>query len=98
MQTPAGVPGPVNLGNPVGFTIRALAERVIDLTGSSSTLVHRPLPTDDPVQRQPDITLARRLLDWEPSTALDEGLRRTIDYFEAVLAAPTRGPDVATAG
>jgi UDP-glucuronate decarboxylase len=98
MQTPADTPGPVNLGNPVEFTIRALAERVIELTGSSSKLVHRPLPADDPVQRQPDIGLARRLLDWEPATALDEGLRCTIAYFESLLAASGRGDPVVTPG
>ncbi|HET6604841.1 MAG TPA: UDP-glucuronic acid decarboxylase family protein [Xanthomonadaceae bacterium] len=98
MQTPADVPGPMNLGNPVEFTIRALAGRIIELTGSSSPLVHRPLPADDPVQRQPDIGLARRLLDWEPATALDDGLRRTIDYFEALLGTPSPNPQLAASG
>ena len=74
--------GPVNIGNPGEFTIRQLAERVIDLTGSKSQLVHRPLPQDDPKQRQPDITMARDKLGWEPTVELDEGLKPTIAYFE----------------
>ncbi|MBU2605837.1 MAG: SDR family oxidoreductase [Alphaproteobacteria bacterium] len=74
--------GPVNIGNPGEFTIRQLAERVIDLTGSKSRLVHRPLPQDDPKQRQPDITMARDKLGWEPTVQLDEGLKPTIAYFE----------------
>jgi len=73
--------GPMNLGNPVEFTIRELAEQVIALTGSKSRLVQKPLPADDPRQRQPDITLARRVLDWEPRVPLTEGLKRTIPYF-----------------
>tara|TARA_R110001599_G_scaffold7116_1_gene35090 strand:- start:54 stop:1007 length:954 start_codon:yes stop_codon:yes gene_type:complete len=74
--------GPVNIGNPGEFTIRQLAERVIDLTGSKSQLVHHPLPQDDPKQRQPDITMARDKLGWEPTVKLDEGLKPTIAYFE----------------
>ena len=74
--------GPVNIGNPGEFTIRQLAERVIDLTGSKSKLVHRPLPQDDPRQRQPDITMARDKLGWEPTVRLDDGLKPTIAYFE----------------
>jgi UDP-glucuronate decarboxylase len=74
--------GPVNIGNPGEFTIRQLAERVIDLTGSKSQLVHRPLPQDDPKQRQPDITIARDKLGWEPIIKLDDGLKPTIAYFE----------------
>jgi UDP-glucuronate decarboxylase len=73
--------GPVNLGNPNEFTIRELAEQVIELTGSSSTLEFRPLPQDDPMQRQPDISLAKARLGWEPRVQLREGLRQTIDYF-----------------
>jgi UDP-glucuronate decarboxylase len=87
MDTPDEVTGPVNLGNPGEFTIRALAERVIALTGSRSRLVHRPLPSDDPRQRRPDIGLAMRLLDWKPTVELDEGLSRTIAYFDNLLAA-----------
>tara|TARA_R110002124_G_scaffold2874_21_gene19141 strand:+ start:626 stop:1579 length:954 start_codon:yes stop_codon:yes gene_type:complete len=74
--------GPVNIGNPGEFTIRQLAERVIALTGSKSKLVHRPLPQDDPKQRQPDISIARDRLGWEPTVKLDEGLKPTIAYFE----------------
>lgn len=73
--------GPLNLGNPGEFSIHELAEHVIRLTGSSSKIVSRPLPTDDPRQRQPDITLARKVLGWEPTVALEQGLERTIDYF-----------------
>jgi UDP-glucuronate decarboxylase len=79
-------PGPINLGNPGEFTIRELAETVIDLTGAESKLVFRPLPSDDPMQRQPDISLAREMLDWEPIIALKEGLVRTISYFEELLS------------
>jgi len=77
--------GPVNLGNPREFTIRQLAEIVIEMTGSSSKLVFCPLPVDDPRQRQPDITLAKKILDWEPSISLEEGLKKTILYFDTVL-------------
>ncbi|QHE78139.1 UDP-glucuronic acid decarboxylase family protein [Hydrogenophaga sp. PBL-H3] len=80
-----GFPGPINLGNPREFTIRQLAEQVIDLTGSKSKLVLRPLPADDPKQRQPDISLARSMLNWEPAIALEAGLKKTIAYFESVL-------------
>ncbi|MCZ6543811.1 MAG: SDR family oxidoreductase, partial [Planctomycetota bacterium] len=81
MDAPDDFPGPVNLGNPDEFTIRELAERVIELTGSSSGIVQaRPLPEDDPLHRQPDIALARERLDWEPKVALREGLKRTIDW------------------
>ena len=80
-----GFPGPVNLGNPREFTIRQLAELVIELTGSKSKLVFCPLPADDPKQRQPDITLAKQLLNWEPSIPLEDGLKKTIVYFESVL-------------
>jgi UDP-glucuronate decarboxylase len=86
MATPDSVTGPINLGNPGEFTIRELAEKVIELTGSRSKLVHRPLPADDPMQRQPDITLARKVLGWEPKIRLIDGLRKTIDYFDKLLA------------
>jgi UDP-glucuronate decarboxylase len=85
MQAP-DLTGPVNLGNPNEFTIRELAEKVIELTGSRSQLVNRPLPQDDPTQRQPDITLARERLGWEPKVQLEEGLRRTVEYFDKLLA------------
>ena len=76
---------PVNLGNPLEFTIRELAEQVIALTGSRSQLVFKPLPSDDPTQRCPDITLARETLGWEPAVRLEEGLKKTIAYFEELL-------------
>ncbi|WP_338243135.1 UDP-glucuronic acid decarboxylase family protein [Aurantiacibacter hainanensis] len=85
MDTGSDFPGPINLGNPNEFTIRELAEAVIDLTGSKSKLVQKPLPQDDPRQRQPDISLAREKLDWEPQTQLREGLTRTIAYFDEML-------------
>ena len=86
MDTPAGFTGPVNIGNPVEFTIRQLAETVIRLTGAGSKLVFKPLPQDDPMQRQPDIKLARSALGWEPKVALEDGLVRTISYFEELLS------------
>lgn len=86
MDTDDAVTGPINLGNPQEFTIRELADLVIDATGSKSTIVWRPLPQDDPMQRQPNITLARDLLDWEPRVQLKTGLERTIAYFETLLS------------
>ena len=86
MATDASVTGPINLGNPGEFTIRELAEKVIALTGSRSTLELRPLPADDPRQRQPDITQAREQLGWEPKVDLDTGLRSTIAYFDRLLS------------
>ena len=85
MNSPAELTGPVNLGNPNEFTIRELAETVIDLTGSGSGLIFKPLPEDDPKQRQPDISLAKRELDWQPSVELREGLVKTIAYFDELL-------------
>ena len=85
MQTPEHVTGPINLGNPVEFTMRELAEIVLDLTGSSSRIVHEPLPIDDPKRRRPDISRAYELLDWRPSTPLREGLTSTIAYFDRLL-------------
>lgn len=82
MATPESFSGPVNLGNPAEFSIRELALLVIELTNSSSTLINKPLPADDPQQRQPDISLAKAELDWEPVTPLKEGLLKTISYFE----------------
>ena len=81
-----GTAEPMNIGNPHEFTVRQLAERVLTLTGSASTIVERPLPVDDPQVRQPDITRAREALGWEPQVALDDGLRRTIEYFRGVVA------------
>ncbi len=77
--------GPMNAGNPNEFTIRQLAELVIELTGSKSKIVYKPMPADDPKQRCPDISLAKKQLDWEPRVQLKEGLRHTIGYFDAVL-------------
>jgi UDP-glucuronate decarboxylase len=77
-----GFTGPVNIGNPDEFTIRELAEKVIALTGSASRIISKPLPSDDPRQRKPDITLAQKRLGWEPTVRLDLGLRKTIDYFK----------------
>jgi UDP-glucuronate decarboxylase len=85
MRLPEPFAGPINLGNPTEFTIAALAEQVIDLTGSSSRMIYAPLPADDPLQRKPDITLARDRLNWQPTVALREGLTRTIRYFDALL-------------
>jgi UDP-glucuronate decarboxylase len=85
MDKDGDIPGPINLGNPGEFTIRRLAETVIDLTGSKSKLVFQPLPSDDPKQRQPDIEKAKALLGWAPKVPLDEGLKRTIAYFDALL-------------
>jgi UDP-glucuronate decarboxylase len=85
-QTPSHVGGPVNIGNPVETTMRALAERIIEMTGSSSSIVSHPLPADDPRQRCPDIGLANALLGWHPTVDLDAGLARTLDYFSRSLA------------
>ncbi len=85
MDTPDDFTGPVNLGNPGEFTILELAEKVIKLTGSRSQLVFKPLPSDDPVQRCPDITLAKTRLAWEPRVQLEEGLEKTIAYFDKLL-------------
>ncbi|MGD2021425.1 MAG: SDR family oxidoreductase [Thiohalocapsa sp.] len=87
MNSPDDLTGPVNLGNPGEFTMVELAEAVRELTGSSSELVHEPLPLDDPRQRQPDIALARERLEWEPKVPLREGLAPTIAYFDALLSA-----------
>jgi UDP-glucuronate decarboxylase len=85
MESPEAVTGPVNLGNPCEFTIRALAEQVIALTGSRSGLAFLPLPQDDPHQRQPDITLARTALGWQPYIQLEQGLPQTISYFRDLI-------------
>ena len=86
MDAPDTVTGPVNIGNPGEFTIRQLAEIVIEMTGSRSEIVQMPLPQDDPLQRRPDITKARELLGWEPTIPLRQGLERTIDYFKTLVA------------
>lgn len=86
MNSPDDFTGPVNLGNPVEFTILELAEKVIEMTGSKSKISFKPLPSDDPRQRQPDITLARTQLAWEPRINLEEGLKKTIEYFKSIMA------------
>jgi len=85
MDSPDAITGPINLGNPGEFTMIELAETIKDLTGSSSPLVHEPLPQDDPKQRQPDIKLAQEQLGWQPRIALRDGLQPTIDYFETII-------------
>jgi UDP-glucuronate decarboxylase len=85
MDTPADFPGPMNIGNPAEFTMIELAQKVIALTGSSSKLVFRPLPSDDPKQRCPDIGVAKSAIAWEPQVGLDDGLRQTIAYFRKLL-------------
>jgi UDP-glucuronate decarboxylase len=87
MNTDDTVTGPINIGNPREMTIRELAERAVAMSGSSSSIVYKPLPTDDPKQRQPDITRARTTLCWEPKVTLEEGMQRTIDYFRQLEAA-----------
>ena len=96
MDTPDAVTGPVNLGNPHEIPVRELAQRVIRLTNSRSRLVYQPLPQDDPMQRCPDISMARRLLDWQPRVDLDHGLARTIQYFDTLLS--ERGESSSAAG
>ena len=85
MNSPADFTGPVNIGNPGEFTMLELARKVIDMTGSKSQIVFRPLPSDDPLQRKPVISLAKEALGWEPSICLDEGLEKTIGYFKGIL-------------
>ena len=86
METGPDVTGPINIGNPTEFTIRELAEKVIAMTGSKSEIVQHPLPADDPKQRQPDISLAKKALGWEPKVQLEQGLGSTIDYFRKMQA------------
>jgi UDP-glucuronate decarboxylase len=92
MNGPDDFAGPVNLGNPGEFTIRELAEKIIALSGSKSQLVQEPLPEDDPTRRKPDITLAKKHLQWEPTIPLEEGLRKTIDWFRGIDVADYRPP------
>ncbi|MBO0822626.1 MAG: SDR family oxidoreductase [Actinobacteria bacterium] len=86
MNTPADVTGPVNLGNPAEFSVIELARQVKELVGGDSPVTHRPLPSDDPVRRKPDISRASEILGWEPAVPLSEGLKRTVDYFQQALA------------
>ncbi|WP_445748065.1 UDP-glucuronic acid decarboxylase family protein [Polaribacter sp.] len=85
MNSRDGFTGPVNVGNPNEFTILELAEKVIELTGSKSKIIYKPLPSDDPMQRQPDISLAKKELDWAPKVQLEEGLIKTIDFFKKII-------------
>jgi UDP-glucuronate decarboxylase len=85
MNSPADVIGPINLGNPSELTVRELAEKVLSLCGGNSRLIFEPLPQDDPRQRQPDISLARKRLDWSPTVSLEDGLRETVSYFRHLL-------------
>lgn len=85
METPDHVIGPINMGNPNEFTIKQLAEKVLELTGSRSKLIYQKLPSDDPMQRKPDISLAKQTLNWEPQINIDEGLVKTIEYFKTIV-------------
>ena len=95
MATGPAETGPINIGNPNEFSVRQLAEIIIDLTKSASRIIYRPLPSDDPKQRQPDISKARERLHWEPKRPLRDGLLETIAYFKGVLA---KSPEVAALG
>jgi UDP-glucuronate decarboxylase len=88
MASPDSIIGPINIGNPVEFSMLELAKLILDMTNSRSQLVYRQLPQDDPQQRQPDITKAQDLLDWKPTTKLADGLAKTISYFEDLLRDP----------
>jgi UDP-glucuronate decarboxylase len=92
MDAPDDFLGPCNLGNPHEFTVKQLAELVIELTGAKSKIVYEPLPADDPTRRQPDITLARTKLGWEPTTQLREGLGKTIEWFRGIKLTDYRPP------
>jgi UDP-glucuronate decarboxylase len=92
MNGPDECTGPVNIGNPDEFTIRELAELVLELTGSKSKIIYEPLPVDDPAQRCPDIALARERLNWQPAVPLREGLARTIEWFRSINIADYRPP------
>jgi len=85
MNSPDDFTGPVNLGNPIEVTILELAQKIIELTGSKSKIIFKPLPADDPQRRQPDITLAKEKLNWQPKVSLEEGLKKTIEYFKQTL-------------
>lgn len=85
MNTDDSIIGPINIGNPNEFTILELAEKIIELTGSKSKIIFKPLPSDDPTQRQPNIDLAKKILNWKPKIQLEEGLIKTIDYFKTII-------------
>jgi len=87
MNTPKGFTGPVNLGNPSEVSILELGRLIIAITGSSSRMIYKPLPQDDPERRRPNITLAQEKLGWEPTVALEDGIRKTIEYFEEIIKA-----------
>lgn len=91
-EEPEGFTGPVNLGNPHEFTIKQLAELVLEMIDTKSKIVYRPLPMDDPTQRKPDITLAKKYLNWEPTIQLREGLQKTIDWFKSIRLSDYRPP------
>jgi UDP-glucuronate decarboxylase len=98
MSTPEDLVGPLNLGNPHEISVRDLAQKILALTGSRSRVVHKPLPCDDPRQRRPDISLAQETLSWEPGYPLEEGLLRTIDYFDQLLRSGYKVPAVLNGG
>jgi UDP-glucuronate decarboxylase len=97
MAAPDDITGPMNLGNPVETPVIELARLIIELAGSRSKIVHRPLPVDDPIRRCPDISQAKTLLDWQPHTALRPGLERTTAYFDKLLAERGETPKRKTA-
>jgi len=86
MDSDDDIIGPINIGNPEEYTMKELAEKVIEMTGSKSELIFEALPSDDPTKRQPDISIARQVLNWQPTTQLDQGLAQTIKYFRVVLS------------
>ena len=92
MEAPNEVVGPINLGNPGEYTIKQLAELTIEMVGNDNKIIYEPLPPDDPTRRQPDITLARQHLNWEPTVSLREGLSKTIDWFKTINADDYRPP------
>ena len=85
MESPTEITGPINMGNPIEFTMLELAEQILSQTNSHSTIIFKPLPSDDPKQRQPDITLAKSALNWSPKISLQDGLAVTIEYFKKTL-------------
>jgi UDP-glucuronate decarboxylase len=92
MNAPEAIFGPINIGNPAEYRVLDLAEEILRLTGSSSPIIRKPLPSDDPKQRRPDISLAQNFLDWRPKTSLETGLKATIAYFESILT-PSQLPN-----